>query len=100
MKTELDLLAEALRRLDVNYQQRDRQLDQQLSALAAQVESLTKHVNASNAYVSSVAAQVTRSQEQHLSTFAAQVEDLTKRINGLTTQVVSLIAQLARLQGH
>src|SRR2546430_1600294 len=83
MKTELDLLAEALQRLDLHYRQREQELERQLTALAARIESLGKHANDSNAYVSSVTGQLTRSQDQQLSALIAQIEALLKQVSSL-----------------
>ena len=92
MKTELDLLTEALQRLDGHYRHRDQQLDQHLNALASQVEHLAKQVNNSNAYIASVTAHLTRSHEQQLSVLTVQLEHLARQVN-------SLSAQLTRLKG-
>ena len=99
MKTELDLLAEALQRLNLHYRQRDQQLDQRLNDLAAQVERLARHVDSSNAYVSKVSAHLTRSQEQQLTALAGQLEQLARQVNGLTAPVANLTTQLKRLPG-
>ena len=57
-KTELDLLVEALQRLDQHYRLHNQQLDQQLSALAGQVEHLARHVNSLTPLVANLAAQL------------------------------------------
>ena len=92
MKTELDLLAEALQRLNQQYAQRDQLLDQQLNALAAQVEHLAKHVDQSNAYVANVAAHLSRSHDQQLTALAGQLEQLAKQVSNLTALLTRLQA--------
>src|SRR5258708_1333947 len=57
-KPELDLLVEALQRLDQDYQFRNQQFDQQLNALAGQLEHLDKHVGTLTAQVSYLAGQL------------------------------------------
>ena len=99
MKTELDLLTEALQRLNLHYHQRDHQLDQHLNALAAQVERLARQVSSSNTNVAGVAAQLSRSHDQQLNALTKQLEQLARQVTSLSTQVSSLTAQLTRLQG-
>ena len=63
MKTEIDLLAEALQRLDQHYRERDKFLESHLNGLAAELERLAKNVNGLNAQVSTLAAQLSRFQD-------------------------------------
>ena len=59
-KTELDLLVEALQRLDQHYRLHNQQLDHQLSVLAGQLEHLAGRVNSLTPQVANLAAQLAR----------------------------------------
>lgn len=59
-KPELDLLVEALQRLDQHYRLHNQQLDQQLSVLAGQLEHLAGRVNSLTPQVANLAAQLSR----------------------------------------
>ena len=60
---ELELLTQALTRLDQAYLQRDQDIEAHLNALALQVEQLARHVNTLSTQVSALAAQLTRFQD-------------------------------------
>ena len=57
-KTELDLLAEALQRLDQQYRDSSQHIDRQLIALSAQLEILAKNVNTLRTQAATLATQV------------------------------------------
>jgi prefoldin subunit 5 len=59
-KTELDLLMEALQRLDQHYRVHNQQLDHQLNVLAGQLEHLARQVNSLTPLVTNLAAQLAR----------------------------------------
>jgi len=59
-KTELDLLVEALQRLDQHYRLHNQQLDQQLNVLAGQLERLAGRVNSLTPQVANLIAQLAR----------------------------------------
>ncbi|MBU6401004.1 MAG: hypothetical protein KGS61_11845 [Verrucomicrobia bacterium] len=96
MKTELDLLAEALQRLDQQYLERDRNISARLDALASQLERFARHVDEANKYVAEVAAALTRSNDRQLLALTARLEILTKQVGSLSSQAQRLAEQLNR----